>query len=31
MFKDIDKEQTAEHSLQQLRQKGVATSYVAKF
>jgi hypothetical protein len=27
MFKDINKERTAKRSLQQLRQKGVATSY----
>jgi hypothetical protein len=31
MFKDINKEQTAKQAMQNLKHKGVATVYVAKF
>jgi hypothetical protein len=31
MFRDIDKEHTAERALDGLRQKGAATAYAAKF
>ena len=31
MFKDIDKERTAERAMQGLKQKGAATAYIAKF
>lgn len=31
MFGDIDKERTAERSLQKLKQKGVAIAYATEF
>jgi phosphoribosylpyrophosphate synthetase len=31
MFKDINKEQTIERAMQNLKQKGAATVYAAKF
>jgi hypothetical protein len=31
MFKDINKERTAERAMQNLKQKGAATAYIAKF
>jgi hypothetical protein len=31
MFKDINKKQTAERAMQNLKQKGVAITYAAKF
>jgi hypothetical protein len=31
MFKDINKEQTIKRAMQNLKQKGVATAYAAKF
>jgi hypothetical protein len=31
MFKDIDKERTAKKAIQNLKQKGAATAYAAKF
>jgi hypothetical protein len=31
MFKDINKERTTKKAIQNLKQKGVATAYAAKF
>jgi hypothetical protein len=31
MFKDINKKQTTERAMQNLRQKGVATAYATEF
>jgi hypothetical protein len=31
MFKDINKKQTTKKAMQNLKQKGIATTYVAEF